>query len=301
MKQEQAGPEPKLTAKAHDAAVNVAHQRKQKKAAEAAGLQTAWYVTTVRCTKCDWSGTDEERNGVGGCPSCGAGWQHCQLVDQLTLHPDSVGVIAAAIGVPVEQWKGNCYGIACTMVSELKIPNARAVYGHYHGPIAPGSFFKSHRGQLVTRHGWIVMEGKLVIDPTRWVFEDVDPYLYIGEVNDEYDEGGDQIRQEWNDVRPAPRYGSDGDRDAVLHLHGESLVFVTQLMPDSPVKLIPGETVEHAKATVTLNVPQVFWLANLSRHKLGLHAVEVYQAPVDAGQTAAIPWDNRIAVLGEES
>lgn len=223
-------------------------------------------------------------------------------MDELKLTADSVGQIAEAIQVPVERWPGNCHTIACAMVSALKIPRARAVYGHYRGTIAEGSMFKQREGTIV-RHGWVVLEGRVVLDPTRWAFECREPYLYIGPVSEEYDEGGDRWRQEWNDERSAPAFDPDAHRPdgspalEDLYLVDEALVFVTGLLPDCPVRAIQKGT--QVGATVTLSVGQLFWLANLSRAKLGKHAVEVYHAIIGVGQEATIPLDNQQAVLGQ--
>jgi hypothetical protein len=94
--------------------------------------------------------------------------------------------------------------VASQLVGAKLIPGS-AVYGHWTGPIAKDSYF--HRlgagaGPFV-RHGWILLPDERVCDPTRWVFEDVAPYLYVGEA-DHYDEGGDKFRVAMYGDRPPP-------------------------------------------------------------------------------------------------
>lgn len=197
---------------------------------------------------------------------------------------------AETIGIPVDQWPGKCYGIACELVNK-RLVNGSPRYGHWLGPVSddcPVDRFKS--GGPFQRHGWIELCNSLpdgqsgeIVDPTRWVFEGVEPYIYTGP-NDHYDAGGNQWRAIME--RPCPAYNWDGKRtilDVWKYSHAAHVFMMEELF-----NLSPGITDEMA-----------FWLANLALPRLGRHAPAIYRALVDAGLGARIPIDNRRMVLGE--
>ncbi len=98
--------------------------------------------------------------------------------------------IAATIDIPLENWPGKCWAIATECVAH-DIVKGTVEYGMFQGEIAATSFF---RGRPLSRHGWVRLPDGQVWDPTRWVFEDVDPYIYIGSDYD-YDFGATQLNQ----------------------------------------------------------------------------------------------------------
>lgn len=118
------------------------------------------------------------------------------------LDPEAV---AAAIKIPVSEWPGNCYAIACQMV-EAGLVTGRAVYGHYLGRIRPGTLFY---GKPIVHHGWVVTADEQIIDPTRWVFEGVAPYIHYATTanSHEYDEGGNVFLL--TQRRPAPAHNQN--------------------------------------------------------------------------------------------
>jgi len=200
------------------------------------------------------------------------------------LHRDSVEEIAEIIDWPVDQWAGNCYAVSYSIVEKLGMGTARAVYGHYHGPIATTSIFAD---RPIVRHGWILTEDGQVIDPTRWAFEDVEPYLHIGELSKEYDEAGDAWRQQFNDQQPTPAFNMN-EETFDLPLPEETRQFVERLgLNDTP----------HSIDGVLLNMRQLFWLGNLSLALLGQHAKPIYEALIAIDNGAIIPLDNQEAVL----
>src|SRR5688572_27046285 len=98
----------------------------------------------------------------------------------------TVSQVEKAIGVPVDKWSGNCYSIACSIL-RARLVKGRPAYGHWLGPVHPKSPFYSRSRAPFQRHGWIVLEERgahaqrpgLVLDPTRWVFEAAEPYIYV--------------------------------------------------------------------------------------------------------------------------
>lgn len=236
----------------------------------------------------------------------------------------SVREIAEAIDLPVEEWPGKCYGIASAMLRAELVDDESAElrYGHWLGPVSkscPVEGFK--KGGAFQRHGWIEIpedclvricsacdhmedehdsgflaeckhcdcpcfesEGMRIIDPTRWVFEGREPYIYEG-WNDHYDAGGNQFRAAME--TPCPTYSSSAKRAdlAVWKFDRAAHRFVMgELFGGAP-----GVTFDMA-----------FWLANLALPRLGLHARAIYCALDDGGLHSLIPIDNYRMVTGEE-
>lgn len=107
-----------------------------------------------------------------------------QIDDVLEIMPDQLKSF--------ESWKGNCYAIATAIVEDGLI-EGKAEYGVWEGPIAEGSYFY---GKLISRHGWIRLPDGQICDPTRWVFENVAPYIYVGP-DDYYDMGAARLREQF--------------------------------------------------------------------------------------------------------
>lgn len=194
----------------------------------------------------------------------------------------------AAIGEPAKFWTGRCYEIACALAHLF--PDHRPVYGHYIGKIAPGTYFAgwAHIGWV--QHGWLQNDDTgEVIDPTRWVFEGTDPYLYVGDAAD-YDEGGNQVRAAF--LGPCPAYEPPTDRmpDIEFVLMPPALAQVAWLVG------VEGPTLE---VPLTLSMRQASWLANQPPSVLGPHAAEIYRALISADMAANIPFDNRRKVLND--
>jgi hypothetical protein len=103
-----------------------------------------------------------------------------------SLTPEQIGKL---IGIKVKDWPGNCYSVAVNIV-ESGLVEGRPEYGIWQGEIAPGSYFDD---RPIARHGWVRLPDGQVLDPTRWVFEGVDPYIYIGS-GDDYDFGAADLR-----------------------------------------------------------------------------------------------------------
>lgn len=117
----------------------------------------------------------------------------------------TVAQVEKAIGIPAAKWKGRCFEIASAMV-RAKLVRGTPVYGHWIGPITRTSHFADRRTLGFTNHGWVLVDEptQLIVDPTRWVFEDRAPYIFVGSGADTlpYDEGGNKLRAALN--RPPP-------------------------------------------------------------------------------------------------
>lgn len=193
-----------------------------------------------------------------------------------------------AIEIPIEGWAGNCYAIACAIVSAGLVEefNGVAVYGHWGGDVHPDSHFAECEGRPFVQHGWILLEDGRIMDPTRWGFDAKEPYLFIGHNSGEYDEGGNK----WRDamMEPPPSWNKDDSQYEInKHVlktdawnHVERLLNCTDgyCDDDVPIGQFCGA--------------QLFWLANCPYSVLQPHASEVYRALERCGMKAFIPMDN---------
>jgi hypothetical protein len=169
--------------------------------------------------------------------------------------------------------------VACEIV-KAKVVRGKARYGIYHGPISEESIFA---GREIAHHGWIERRTTLV-DPTRWVFEHVEPYIYVGpKGNADYDFGGNRLREKM--LRPPPEFDSERNHWKVPK----------HLQPF--VLLMLGE--QHFGNVVC--AWQMIWLASLPLSMLGDQAEPLYRWIIDDVEISSfIPVDNREFVLGEK-
>jgi len=226
------------------------------------------------------------------------------FVEKLT-----VADVENAIGVPVKDWSGQCYAVACAIL-RAKLLKGRPAYGHWIGDVHPKSPFYERTRVPFQRHGWIVVEERgphaerpgLIVDPTRWVFEAKEPYIFVGspvivtaeteceecgytedahDPDDEapscgefvrpkwpYDEGGDQLRSATQ--RPMPEYQTG---EKTFHLRLPLAVKLRLGLPHKPTDR------------------QLFWLANLPYVVMGRDAWAICQALALAGHTGYVPQD----------
>lgn len=200
--------------------------------------------------------------------------------------PDSTGAlvkpaaVARAIGIPVNQWPGRCHEIADACL-KAKIVRGRLCYGHFIGGIAKTGYFA---GRPLAHHGWIELPDGRIWDPTRWVFEDVAPYIYIGPL-DRYDFGGNAL----NDAFRAPYPDIDPTERPSL----------TLAIPPSVARALQT-IIGRPDWTPLLTPRQVHWLANINIHRLRPRECRsLFRAIIEIGYQAHIPYDNRQRILGD--
>jgi hypothetical protein len=193
--------------------------------------------------------------------------------------------VEVAIGWPSSEWAGNCYAVACAVAGQARRVRGRPAYGHYLGEVRPGSRFF---GRQVVHHGWVVLEDGGVLDPTRWEFEQVAPYLHWADgVGAEYDEGGNALRDAME--RPAP-----------ARVRADKLVSVgARDLPVATRRWMERELGMRERTLDALTVNQVFWFANLSLRRLGAHARPIFSWLARRGREQAVPIDNFRLVMGE--
>jgi hypothetical protein len=101
-------------------------------------------------------------------------------------NPITIKQIEDAINIHSDRWIGHCH-FTSSKILQSGIIDGDLIYGTYIGPIHENSIFST---DFRPQHGWIELPDGSICDPTRWVFEDVDPYLYISTNNNlEYQKG----------------------------------------------------------------------------------------------------------------
>lgn len=223
---------------------------------------------------------------------------------------------------PVENWPGNCYAIACA-VAKAKLVDGEAVYGHWTGDVHPKSMFYARSRAGFCRHGWVQLSDGRVFDATRWVFENVPPYIYIGDPEDfvfvrcetcghledeheqgffrhcgvdgcdccdyvegetwPYDEGGNGLRAAMLTPPPKPKAPW-----RELKIEGEAVLRLEELLG----RKLTNRS-DPTEGDIAVGQDELFWIANLPYDTLSPVTTAIYRAVAAAGAEQFIPLDNR--------
>ena len=195
----------------------------------------------------------------------------------------TVKMVEKVLGMEASKWKDKCHQIACAMLDAGLVAGVER-YGHYYGPVSPGY---SRRALPFQRHGWIETPDGQVIDPTRWVFEMVEPYIYHGP-GDDYDAAKQRMRAEQVGPYPGPHDPASESKNLTASQR-EAQRKTVQLNMNSQARTHLGELTGGHVASFSVN--QVYWLAHLPLAWLGEHAPAIYGAIAKAGYKAMIPFD----------
>jgi len=196
------------------------------------------------------------------------------------LRSMSAQEVAALLGKDLQVWPGKCFEIAYGMVKALNWADATAVYGHFRGKISRKC--KLFHGKPLVHHGWILTSEGYVVDPTRWVFEHVEPYIAIfapgaAELAD-YDEGGEQWARD--KMGPAPAFQATAK--IVSLADGKASPELAQAI---------GGLLGNPRGLTDVSMNQVFWLANLPYTSLGSTAGPLYSWFKNIGVIGFVPVD----------
>mgnify|MGYP000921015865 CR=1 FL=1 len=225
-----------------------------------------------------------------------------------TFNLPSLAACEHTIGRPAATWVGQCYAIATLFVEAGLVPGGVAVYGHWLGGASPRSHFAERWNLPFINHGWVYVQALgRVVDPTRWTFEAVSPYVYTGYEPDDYglvacaqcqllpeehgktlgdcgdytapiwpyDEGGNKYREQT--LRPPPVF-DPAETSVRLDLRGVESLILRELL--------------HQTDVTRVTLPQVHWIANLPSPRFRGCAPAFYAAITAAGHAARIPLDN---------
>lgn len=164
------------------------------------------------------------------------------------------GLIAHAIEFPLEMWPSACTTVIHKIL-DAELVEGREEYGFYWGPVAKSSMF---HGTPMSRHGWIQLPDERVYDPTRWVFEDVDPYIYVAHNTSDYDPGMRKVRASRGDEASALEF-LDAYSNGVTEFEFGDIVKLGNTFPEH----MPGVAAEVYEALAALGhqavVPIDFW------------------------------------------
>ena len=175
----------------------------------------------------------------------------------------------------VKDLSWNCFAVSTVLAEMLKKENikARAVYGTWQGICVS----KKEKGLF--RHGWVLVNEKEILDPTRWVFNGLEPVIFKGSVskNKEYDEGAKKLRDMI--PRPFPLFNANAKR-----------IISFTWTPDcaQAIEMISGQKCSTKQETT---IDQAYWMANLSYEVWGHHLNEVYENLIKEHCGAFIPLD----------
>jgi hypothetical protein len=161
--------------------------------------------------------------------------------------------------------------------------------------VADHGYWANERRRPFQRHGWIELpeaDGR-ILDPTRWSFEGVKPYLWLAYDDETYDRGGNQFRAAM--TRPCPS-GNEKCPD------GEQRYVKLELSPVVRMHLhrTSGGVLYPTMKPKRLTVSQLFWVANLPYDALAPYNRSIYHAIAAVNQRCAIPIDNWERAQGEE-
>lgn len=196
--------------------------------------------------------------------------------------------IAKIIDTPLTDWPGACHAIASMMVKEadtIGLPEGSVVTrGHWVGPIHEDSGFRGP----IAQHSWVTIPDGRVIDPTRYVFENLPPYIWEGDEGDQddYDPGSNKVRKVISGDRPWPEVGPEDTKLIHLGLDTTSRDFLRAagagMMSDN-----------------YFSNRQLIWIAHLDPYVSDREILHRIWREIDrAGLRAYIPYDNAEVVLG---
>ena len=142
-------------------------------------------------------------------------------------------------------------------------------------------------------------KGPHIFDPTRWVFEAREPYIFNRkDTHGYYDMAGDKQRLAMLRPYPSAEENPGGVKLALklalANEHAGYLCVVISLRggPKQPPR-------DRKTGALVLTVAQAAWIANLPLALLGPHARAVYEALDAADLAAFVPIDNREVVMGD--
>ncbi|RLB37261.1 MAG: hypothetical protein DRH30_13500 [Deltaproteobacteria bacterium] len=173
-------------------------------------------------------------------------------------------------------WEGKCDLLAHTAAA---LTGGRPVYGHWLGGVNKTGYWADYVTRPFIRHGWVELSDGRVLDPTRWSFEGADPYVWVGENDGNYDEGGERFYS----LMRMPPPGNDADsKQMPLGVSPRCAEYLNDIL---------GRDNEP-----TASPRQMMWLANVDPKTLGDCASELHRSLEDAGLGGFIPVDYAQAV-----
>ncbi len=173
------------------------------------------------------------------------------------------------LDLPTEHWHGKC-----TLIAHYAhwFIGGHEIYGKYQGPIDEDGYWENRRA-LPNNHGWVLLDDGRILDPTRWSFENVEPYIYIGKNDDDYDEGGNNMRAAFRQPCPSARDGRPANMKEVV---ASAPLF--ERLTNAPFN--------------EMTIEQALWVANTPYDELDFAVASIYETLIANKMGAFIPIDN---------
>lgn len=176
---------------------------------------------------------------------------------------DDLDSVCDKMNFPVSQWAGQCYAVSVALL-DFGIIKGYARYGSYTGYIDPESmFYGDCHNDGVSRHGWIELEDGTIVDPTRWVFEHKDPYIYVGK-NDCYEPDPATCYDEYRQHEKPPAYK-------------ESSKNITMSLSDGAREMM-HRVLREKREGVSFTPDQLMWCCKANPLEYGVYRGEIYHA-----------------------
>ena len=189
----------------------------------------------------------------------------------------TIETLEKALDAPAQKWHGQCSAIAHAAVDVLE--NGHYIYGDYVGHMDKDGYWAGRAAMGGTHHAWVLLGDGRVLDPTRWSFENVEPYIYIGS-DEDYDEGGNQMRAAFR--RPCPS-AEDGPLANLKDVFGSAPLF--ERMTKTPFEEMTRD--------------QACWVANMPYDELDFAVASIYETLIANKMGVYIPIDNRKRAIRE--
>jgi len=191
--------------------------------------------------------------------------------------------LASCLSLEPTDWINRCHEIS-TMAVKMGCIAGAPIYGNYYGPVGDNceieDWILRSQHRVPIRHGWIRQPGGVIIDPTRWVFEGVGPYVALilpgNAEHKDYDPGAQRLKI----ASYPPPPSRDNDKTIELMFDGSLTTWSKTMLQDDQG---PPYTFK-----------QIMWMANLPPSIAGIAAAPLYEALAGAGHRATIPpdyWD----------
>lgn len=193
------------------------------------------------------------------------------------MEPEDLTIEALEIAYksPARTWHSGCSQLAHVAIAVMG--HGHYAYGHYLGYVDSNGHWND---RIFQRHAWVLLNDKRIVDPTRWSFENVEPYIYVGKMDDDYDEGGNQMRAAFRG--PCPPAGED------------RLANFKEVLASAPL-------FEHLTKTPfeKMTFAQAAWVANTPYDQLSFAVASIYETFIANDEDILIPIDNMRRAIRE--
>lgn len=190
------------------------------------------------------------------------------------------------------KFAGNCYSVAIQLqrwlAKHAPALEVRRVHGHWFGQdVRPARSSFSFQ-----QHGWLVCSpklctaigaGRVIVDPTQFIFTGATPQFAVATNSRYYDEGGGAIRAMSGGNNAPARAGA---------------VSQTVEWPGDLAEWLSSQLFADGRDLKQTTTAELFYIANTPPDALGAHAPAVYAALTAAKLGGLIPLENRERVAG---